>query len=113
MSVLQNHGGTVTSSGSSAGMAQNHGQATAEFKKALMWVAILAVVMAAGAVVYLASTGNLQVHLVVSTILGIFFSVSLGCGLFSLAFFSDRSGHDQDVNNATEHIDAPNAPNQS
>jgi len=31
----------------------------------------------------------------------VFFSVLLGCGLFALSFFSDKSGHDQSVNDAT------------
>ena len=57
--------------------------------------------MAAGAIAYLASTGELYFHLVVATILGVFFSVLLGCGLFALSFFSDKSGHDQSVSDAT------------
>ena len=40
-------------------------------------------------------------YLVVATILGVFFSVLLGCGLFALSFFSDKSGHDQSVRDAT------------
>lgn len=110
MSVLQNVGEIASLSASSADIARGRGQATAEFKKALKWVALLAVIMVVGSITYLASTGNLQVHLVVSTIIGIFFSVMLGCGLFSLAFFSDRSGHDQDVTDATEHTESPERP---
>lgn len=113
MLLLQNPRGTVSSSVSSAHVAENHGQATADFRKALTWVVVLAVVMVTGAMIYLAITGNLQVHLVVSTVIGIFFSVALGCGLFSLAFFSDKSGHDQNVNDATEHNGTPDAPDQS
>jgi hypothetical protein len=38
---------------------------------------------------------------VVATTLGVFFSVVLGCGLFAAAFFSDKSGIDQQVSDAT------------
>jgi len=31
----------------------------------------------------------------------VFFSVLLGCGLFALSFFSDKSGYDQSVSDAT------------
>lgn len=57
--------------------------------------------MAVGAIVYLAMTGELHLHLVAATLLGVFFSVLLGCGLFALSFFSDRSGHDKSVANST------------
>ena len=65
------------------------------------WIAVIGVFMAAGAIAYLALTGELYFHLVVATILGVFFSVLLGCGLFALSFFSDKSGHDQSVSDAT------------
>ena len=35
----------------------------------------------------------------------VFFSVLLGCGLFALSFFSDKSGHDQSVRDATSRQD--------
>ena len=65
------------------------------------WIAGIGVLMAVGAIIYLAATGELYFHLVVATILGVFFSVLLGCGLFALSFFSDKSGHDQSVRDAT------------
>jgi hypothetical protein len=40
-------------------------------------------------------------HAVIATVLGVFLSVLLGCGLFALAFYSDKSGHDEDVSNTT------------
>jgi hypothetical protein len=39
--------------------------------------------------------------MIIATTLGVFFSVLLGCGLFAAAFFSDKSGHDQSVSDAT------------
>jgi hypothetical protein len=82
-------------------MASERQQAVAEFRRILIWIAAIAVVMAAGAIAYLALTGELYLHLVVATLGGVFLSVLLGCGLFALSFFSDKSGHDQSVNDAT------------
>ena len=55
------------------------------------WIVGIGVLMAVGAIVYLAATGELYFHLVVATLMGVFFSVLLGCGLFALSFFSDKS----------------------
>jgi len=82
-------------------MSDARKKAEAEFWKMVRWIAGIGVFMAAGAIIYLAATGELYFHLVVATILGVFFSVLLGCGLFALSFFSDKSGHDQSVRDAT------------
>lgn len=82
-------------------MQNDRKRAEAEFWRMARWIAGIGVVMAAGAILYLAVTGELYFHLVVATILGVFFSVLLGCGLFALSFFSDKSGHDQSVSDAT------------
>jgi hypothetical protein len=76
----------------------------------MIWIAIIAVVMVAGSLLYLGMTGDLDANLVVATVLGVFFSVVLGCGLFAAAFFSDKSGHDQSVSDATTHQDANGRP---
>lgn len=76
-------------------------KAEAEFRRMVFWIVAIGVVMAIGAIVYLALTGDLYLHLVVATLGGVFFSVLLGCGLFALSFFSDKSGHDESVANAT------------
>jgi hypothetical protein len=76
-------------------------RAMAEFRRIMIWIAVLGVVMVAVALTYLALTGDLDANLVIATILGGFFSVLLGCGLFAAAFFSDKSGHDQSVSDAT------------
>ena len=81
--------------------------AEAEFWRMVRWIAAIGVVMAAGAIAYLAATGELYFHLVIATILGVFFSVLLGCGLFALSFFSDKSGHDQSVRDATSRQGDP------
>jgi hypothetical protein len=82
-------------------MVSERKKAEAEFWRMARWIAGIGVLMAIGAIVYLAATGELYFHLVVATILGVFFSVLLGCGLFALSFFSDKSGHDQSVRDAT------------
>jgi len=82
-----------------------HGAAKAQFLRMIAWIAGIAVVMVAAALAYLAATGELHLHMVVATILGVFFSVLLGCGLFAASFFSDKSGHDQSVSDATRKRD--------
>ena len=83
-------------------MTTDRQQAMAEFRRIMKWILLIAVVMVAGALVYLGATGDLTVNLVVATVLGVFFSVLLGCGLFAAAFFSDKSGHDQRITDATK-----------
>ena len=82
-------------------MPTDHAQAKAEFVRIIKWILLAAVLMVAGALIYLRAMGALTLHTVVATILGVFFSVLLGCGLFAAAFFSDKSGIDQDVADAT------------
>ena len=97
-------------------MADERQQATAEFWRIIRWIAAIGVVMVAGALFYLGSTGDLTVSMVVATVIGVFVSVLLGCGLFAAAFFSDKSGHDQRITNATrpgQQGDEPNRKNNS
>lgn len=76
-------------------------KAEKEFVRMVVWIIGIGVLMAVGAIAYLGLTGELYLHLVVATLLGVFFSVLLGCGLFALSFFSDKSGHDRSVADAT------------
>ncbi|HEX2803573.1 MAG TPA: hypothetical protein VHN55_06270 [Sphingomicrobium sp.] len=79
-------------------------RALAEFRLIMIWIAAIGAVMVAVALLYLAATGELDANLVVATVVGVFFSVLLGCGLFAAAFFSDKSGHDRSVSDAaTRH----------
>lgn len=82
-------------------MASERQQAVAEFKRIIKWIAVIAVLMVAGALTYLYLFSTLDTSTVVATTLGVFFSVLLGCGLFAAAFFSDKSGIDQSVTDAT------------
>jgi len=81
--------------------------AVAEFRRMLKWIAVVAVLMVAGALAFLAKMGSLTIHMVIATVAGTFVSVMLGCGLFALAFFSDKSGHDQTVSDATDRKPGP------
>ena len=76
-------------------------KARREFKRMVQWIVGIGVLMAIGAIVYLALTGELSLHMVIATLGGVFFSVVLGCGLMAAAFFSDKSGHDRNVTDAT------------
>ena len=82
-------------------MPTDRAQAKADFIRIIKWIVLAALLMVAGALAYLSQTGDLNLHTAVATILGVFFSVLLGCGLFAAAFFSDKSGMDQDVADAT------------
>ena len=79
-------------------------------RRSLLLIAVVGVLMVAGALWFLSLDGPLTVHMVVATTLGVFLSVMLGCGLFAAAFFSHRSGHDQKVDKAAARKD-PTDPN--
>ena len=81
-------------------MTQQRATAMTEFRRILKWIVVIGVLMVVGALSYLAATGDLTVNLVIATVIGVFFSVLLGCGLFAAAFFSSKSGHDQEITDA-------------
>lgn len=65
------------------------------------WIVAMGAVLAVLSVVYLAITGELFFHMVVATLGGVFLTVVLGSGLMAASFFSDKSGHDAKVTDAT------------
>ena len=81
--------------------------AAGEFRRMMKWIVAIAVLMVVGALAFEASQGPLYPHMVVATILGVFLSMVVGCGLFALAFFSDKSGHDEAVRQTTERRKEP------
>ncbi len=89
-----------TQAGSQA-MASDRRQAIDEFRRILKWILLIAVLMVAGALIYLYLFSTLDVSTVIAVTLGVFFSVLLGCGLFAAAFFSNKSGIDEEVTNIT------------
>lgn len=82
-------------------MAADPQTALADFSRMMKWIAAIAVLMVVGALAYLRLFGALNVTTIIATTLGVFFSVLLGCGLFAAAFFSDKSGLDQQVTDVT------------
>lgn len=76
-------------------------QAARDFRRMTKWIAVVAVLMVGGALAYLRAMDAWSLHAVIATVLGVFISVLLGCGLFALAMFSDKSGHDDEVTSAT------------
>jgi hypothetical protein len=82
-------------------MATDRQTAMAEFKRIIAIIVALAVLMVFLALGYLRLDGSLDGNTVIATTLGVFFSTLLGCGLFAAAFFSDKSGHDQKVTEAS------------
>jgi hypothetical protein len=82
-------------------MISQRQQAVAEFRRMVKWIVLIAVLTVVAALIYLSLTGDLTIGMVVATTFGVFFSVVLGCGLFAAAFFSDKSGIDQEVTDFT------------
>ncbi|HWJ58281.1 MAG TPA: hypothetical protein VNR68_01340, partial [Sphingomicrobium sp.] len=82
-------------------MTTDRKKAIAEFRRIMIVIAVIAVLMVAAALTYLYLFSTLDTNTVVAVTLGVFFSVLLGCGLFAAAFFSDKSGHDRNVTDAT------------
>ena len=53
-------------------------KARREFKRMVAWIVGIGVLTAAAAIVYLALSGDLHLHMVIATLGGVFFSVVLG-----------------------------------
>ena len=86
-------------------MSDQRARAGKEFRRMMKWIVLAAILMVIGGLYYSSLFTELTAHLVIAVILGTFFSVVLGTGLFALAFFSDKSGHDDNVTNATNRPD--------
>jgi len=74
--------------------------AAAEFRRMVKWIVVAGVLMVIGSLLYIRAMDAWSLHAVIATVLGVFVSVLLGCGLFALAFFSSKSGHDDNVASA-------------
>ena len=86
-------------------MPTDRDKAATEFRRTMKWIVLIGIVSTILALVYLGSTGEFHLHMVVAVIGGVFLSVVLGCGLFAASFYSDKSGHDQNVTDATKQRD--------
>ncbi len=66
------------------------------FRRAMRWMALLSMVIAAMAVILVArGDDGLHIHMLVATALGVSLTVLLGTGLMVLMFLSASSGHDE------------------
>jgi xanthine/uracil permease len=83
--------------------------ARADFFRMLRWIVAIAVLMVVGALFVLYQQGLARPAVIIGTIAGVFFSVTLGCGLFAAAFFSDKSGHDEAAS-GSRHDDLDRRP---
>ena len=74
--------------------------ARADFFRMMRWIVAAGVILVIAALILLSRQGLARPPVVIGTIVGVFFSILLGCGLFAAAFFSDKSGHDEDASRA-------------
>lgn len=74
-----------------------------KFRRAMKWMALLSIAVAALAV-FLVSRGGggLQIHVLIATALGTGLTVLLGTGLMMLSFLSASSGHDDEAGRPRE-----------
>jgi hypothetical protein len=84
-------------------MDQNRAALTAALKRRVIWIAVAGLIAAGLAVLVLAVTGPITVHLALAVALGTFFTIALGGGLFALSFYSARSGFDSEAANPDDH----------
>jgi hypothetical protein len=103
----RHHGREGPAVGSEEFMPGDRNKARQDFRRMLKWIVVVAVATVVAALFYLHLTGELSPHMVIATILGVFFSVLLGAGLMAASYFSDKSGHDRDVRDATIHDREP------
>lgn len=81
--------------------------ARADLMRMMRWIVLAGVLLTIVALWYVSLFGPLTAVTASATIGGVFLSVLVGCGLFALAFYSDKSGHDEVSRNATEHREGP------
>ena len=86
-------------------MPTDRDKAEREFRRMMVLIVIIAVLMVIAALAYEYAEGALGVQMAIATTLGVFFAMTLGAGLFALAFFSDKSGHDETVRRSTTRED--------
>jgi cation transporter-like permease len=64
----------------------------------MRWMALVAVVAALLALIYLKSFGDpVPVHMMIATIAGVGFTILVGTGLMGLVFLSSRAGYDDEA----------------
>ena len=76
-------------------------RARADLRRVMLGIVAAGVMMTGGALWYTSLFLPLTIVVVAATVGGVFLSTLLGCGLFALAFYSDKSGHDEASRDAT------------
>lgn len=82
-------------------------QARRDFKRMLLAIFAISGVVLAAVLWWMSTQGELRLHMVLATVAGVFASMLLGAGLMALAFYSSKSGKDDDVTDATRSGDKP------
>lgn len=82
-------------------------QARREFKLMLLAIFVISGVVLAAVLWWMSTQGELRMHMVIATIAGVSASMLLGAGLMALAFYSSKSGTDEDVSNSARKQDRP------
>lgn len=74
------------------------------FRRALKWLALFSVAVAAIAVLLVArGDSGVHIHMLIATALGVGLTVLLGTGLMVLSFLSASGGHDDQAGRNKEH----------
>lgn len=72
--------------------------AWARFRRIMAWMALGGAVCVGIALFFLhRRSGDMPIHMVIATILGVWLTFMLGTGLMALAFLSSGTGHDEQV----------------
>jgi len=88
-------------------MRSRNEQARREFKRMLLAIFAISGLVLAAVLWWMSTQGELRLHMVIATIAGVSASMLLGAGLMALAFYSSKSGIDEDVSNAARERDRP------
>ena len=80
--------------------------AWARYRRLMWWMALVAAIAVVASLIALrAMVGPIPIHMMIATILGIFFAVMLMAALMGLVFLSSGTGHDEaidDIEDPTE-----------
>lgn len=72
--------------------------AWARFRRIMAWMALGGALCVGFALLFLYwRAGQLPLHMVIATVLGVWLTFMLGTGLMALAFLSSGTGHDEQV----------------
>lgn len=72
--------------------------AWARFRRIMAWMALGGAGCVGLALLFLHwRSGDMPIHMVIATVLGVWFTFMLGTGLMALVFLSSGTGHDEQV----------------